>query len=519
MKTNDNKKISSNQKPKWMRMVLRRRVFVIALLLLQLFLIALMFLRAGTSFSLFAPIMSIISYIVAIYILGIEDKPAYKLTWMVLILAFPFFGGVLYLAMQFQGKANKTEKAFSDIEEKTMPLLAKDIKTEEKLKAFDINNYQTAKYLSSYKGFPVYENTSIKYFEAGEKKFESLIYELENAEKFIFLEYFIIAKGIMWDTILRVLEKKVKEGVEVRVIFDDIGCFMLLPKNYHKTLEQKGIKCVIFNPFSPILSTIQNNRDHRKIAVIDGKTAYTGGINIGDEYINVQKRLGHWKDTAVMIKGQAVWSFTLMFLQMWNVLRPEDTDFLKYKSDFSEASDGFVQPYCDRPRDSDTVGEHVYMSIINRACDYLYITTPYLILENSMSYALCEAAKSGVDVKIITPHIPDKAYVHMTTRSYYPELIDAGVKIYEYTNGFIHSKTFLSDDKIATVGTINADYRSLYLHFECGLLIHASSALENIKNDFLCTLKHCTEITAKDLKENIFVRTAQRLLRLFAPLM
>ena len=276
---------------------------------------------------------------------------------------------------------------------------------------------------------------------------------------------------------------------------------------------------LLFNPFSPVLSTRQNNRDHRKIAVIDGKTAFTGGVNLGDEYINLVERYGHWKDTAIMIKGEAVFSFTLMFLQMWNVLRPEDNDFFKYKTDYKEPCDGFIQPYCDRPRDEDNVGEHVYMSIINRACKYLYITTPYLILENSMSYALCEAAKSGVDVKIITPHIPDKAYVHMTTRSYYSELINAGVKIYEYKKGFIHSKTFLSDDKIGTIGTINADYRSLYLHFECGVLIHASSVLEDMKNDFERTLSQCIEITPEDIKGNIFTRTIQRLLRLFAPLM
>lgn len=506
-------------KPKWMRLVLRRRVFVIGLLLLQLALIVMMFLRAGTVFSLFAPLMSFISYIAAIYILGTEDKPAYKLTWAVLILAFPFFGGMFYLMLRLQGRTKKFENAFSETEEKTMPYLKRNENIEERLKSFDINNYQTAKYLFSHKGFPVYENTSVRYFESGEKKFESLIAELKKAKKFIFLEYFIISKGFMWDTILEVLEDKVSKGVEVRVIFDDIGCFMLLPKNYHKTLEGKGIKCVLFNPFSPVLSTRQNNRDHRKIAVIDGKTAFTGGVNLGDEYINLVERYGHWKDTAIMIKGEAVFSFTLMFLQMWNVLRPEDNDFFKYKTDYKEPCDGFIQPYCDRPRDEDNVGEHVYMSIINRACKYLYITTPYLILENSMSYALCEAAKSGVDVKIITPHIPDKAYVHMTTRSYYSELINAGVKIYEYKKGFIHSKTFLSDDKIGTIGTINADYRSLYLHFECGVLIHASSVLEDMKNDFERTLSQCIEITPEDIKGNIFTRTIQRLLRLFAPLM
>ena len=323
----------------------------------------------------------------------------------------------------------------------------------------------------------------------------------------------------MWESVLEILKEKVKKGVEVRLIYDDIGCFMLLPKNYHKALEKIGIKCVLFNPFVPVLSTIQNNRDHRKIAIIDGRVAFTGGVNIGDEYINLKERFGHWKDTAIMIEGEAVWSFTVMFLQTWNVFRPEDDDFTVYKANYKSGDDGYIQPYCDRPLDSDAVSEHVYMSIINRACDYLYITTPYLILEDAMSSALCEAAKSGVDVKIITPYIPDKAYVHMVTRSYYASLLNAGVKIYEYKKGFIHSKTFVSDDKTATVGTANADYRSLYLHFECGVLMHGTKAVEDVKNDFINTLDKCVEITEGDCKRNLFIRILQRVLKLFAPLM
>lgn len=515
----DGERISKNSKPKWVRMVLRRRFLVITLLLLQIWLIVMMFLSVGTNYSVFAPTMSLLSYIVVIYILGIEDKPSYKLTWVVLILAVPFFGGLFYLMLRFQGGRKTFRKKIETIEKETNSLFIRNAESEEKLKNFDINNYMLSKYLFGHKGFPVYENTGVEYYDTGEKKFESMISELKKAEKFIFLEYFIIGKGKMWDSILDILQEKVKKGIEVRVIFDDIGCFALLPKNYHKYLESIGIKCVLFGPFVPILSTQQNNRDHRKIAVIDGKVAFTGGVNIADEYINEKKRFGHWKDAAVMIKGEGVWSFTLMFLQTWNVLRPEDKDYLKYKTDYTEETDGFMQPYCDRPYDDDTVGEHVYMSIINRACNYIYITTPYLILENSMSYALCEAARSGVDVRIITPHIPDKAYVHMTTRSYYPELLKAGVKIYEYTNGFIHSKTFVSDDKIGTVGTINADYRSLYLHFECGLLIHGGSAIKDIKKDFLDTVKISHKIKLKDCKRNIFSRIVQRMLRLFAPLM
>jgi len=506
-------------RPKWVRIVFRRRVFVIFLLVLQVLLIVLMFLSAGTNYSVFAPVMSIISYGAAIFILGAEDKPAYKLTWVVLILAFPFFGGMFYLIIRNQWTAKSFDKKFKTAEKQCEELLFCDEGIKERLKEFDTACYLNSNYLYSYAGFPMYEHTSVQYFKSGEEKFIKLVSELKKAEKFIFLEYFIISQGYMWETILKILEEKAKAGVDVRVIFDDIGCFMLLPKNYHKTLEKANIKCVLFNPFAPILSTVQNNRDHRKIAVIDGKVAFTGGVNIGDEYINREERFGHWKDCAIMVRGKAVWSFTVMFLQMWNVFRKDDEDFNIFKVDTDQTSDGFVQPYSDRPLDEKAVVEHVYMSIINRACDYLYITTPYLILEDSMASALCEAAKCGVDVKIITPRVPDKAYVHLTTRSYYAELIRAGVKIYEYKKGFIHSKVFLSDDKTASVGTANADYRSLYLHFECGVLIHGCKTIYDIKKDFLETLDECIEIKESDCKRNLFIRIIQRLLRLFAPLM
>ena len=505
-------------KPKWMRIVFRRRVFVISMLLFQIFLIVMMFLSAGTRYSVFAPLLSIISYGVAIFILGAEDKPAYKLTWVVLILAVPFFGGISYLIIRNQWTTKSFGKRLELVEKERQKLLTSDEGLMEKVKEFDKGCYMNSKYLYSYAGFPIYENTGAEFLESGEKMFEKLVTELKKAERFIFLEYFIISRGYMWETILKVLMKKANNGVDVRIIFDDIGCFMLLPKNYHKTLEKAGIKCVLFNPFVPILSTVQNNRDHRKIAIIDGKVAFTGGVNIGDEYINREERFGHWKDAAIMIKGEAVWSFTVMFLEMWNVFRKDDEDFSLFKAETKEKSSGFLQPYCDRPLDDKSVVEHVYMSMINRACDYLYITTPYLILEDAMSSALCEAAKSGVDVKIITPHTPDKKYVHMTTRSYYAELIKAGVKIYEY-EGFIHSKTFLSDDKTASVGTANADFRSLYLHFECGVLIHGDKAIFEMKEDFLKTLDSCVEIDRRDCRKNFFVTIIQRLLRLFAPLM
>ena len=281
-----------------------------------------------------------------------------------------------------------------------------------------------------------------------------------------------------------------------------------------------GIKCVVFNPFTPALSRAMDHRDHRKITVIDGKVAFNGGINLADEYINEYEKHGHWKDAAVMIKGEAVWGFTLMFLQNWNFYCPEDDDYTKFKSHTENKSDGYIQPFMDTPLDNELLSETVYMNIINTACKYIYINTPYLIVDHETVTVLLMAAKRGVDVRIVTPHIPDKKFVHIITRAYYPILIEAGVKIYEYTPGFIHSKTFLADDTTGVVGTINLDYRSLYHHFECGTFIYKAECLKDLKKDYIETLKICTPITY-DFCTNVSLptRLARAILRIFAPLM
>jgi cardiolipin synthase len=318
-------------------------------------------------------------------------------------------------------------------------------------------------------------------------------------------------------------------------MYDDMGCFFTLPSNFPKMLRSKGIKCFIFNRFRPIVSSLQNNRDHRKIISIDGKVAFTGGLNIGDEYINAVERFGHWKDSAIMIEGDGAWSLTLIFLQMWNLSykKNENKDnygqFFPWKENALEhtaqgvcegyETHGYVQPYADSPIDRENVGEHVYIQIINQAKKYIYINTPYLIVDDNLLSALTLAAKSGVDVRIITPHRWDKWIVAITSRSYYRRLIQAGVKVYEYTFGFNHGKTFVSDDNIATVGTTNLDFRSLYLHFECGVLIYASETIKAVKEDFLNTLPMSQEIALKDCASNAFQRIVPDILRVFAPLM
>ena len=303
-----------------------------------------------------------------------------------------------------------------------------------------------ANYLFNYGGYPVYKNTKTTYFPIGEDKFASMIEELEKAERFIFLEYFIVAEGKMWNTILDILERKVKQGVDVRLIYDDIGCLLTLPYKYNEELERRGIKCKVFNKFSPVWSAKMNNRDHRKILVIDGHTAYTGGINLADEYINEYEKYGHWKDSAVMLKGEGVWSFTMMFLAMWNYLSQTKPDeyswYMPRREEIKDfTTEGLVVPFTDSPLDDEPVGENVYLNIINSAEDYVYITTPYLVIDNEMQTALVLAAKSGVDVRIITPHIPDKWFVHAVTRAHYRKLVKHGVKIYEYTPPYSVDRT------------------------------------------------------------------------------
>lgn len=508
---------------KWFRSLLRSRFFIILLLLLQMAFIIYVLKSSSQISTMISSVMTFISFCASVYIISKKDKGAYKLTWVFMILLFPVFGGLFYIMFNFQLTYKRYSKRAEKCERKARNLYNKT--GGDYCEAVDkIPEYiPQVDYLQNYGGFPIYTNTQTKYLSPGEVKFEYLVEELKKAEKYIFLEYFIVQEGKMWNTILEILKEKAKKGVLVRLIYDDMGCFFLLPKNYRKKLQEYGIECVVFNPFRPFLSTVQNNRDHRKIAVIDGKVAFTGGINLADEYINAYEKHGHWKDASVMLEGKAAWSFTLMFLQMWELCTGKNEDYAKYYPWQAEPcpieSDGFVQPYSDSPMDKDNVGEHVYLQIINNAKKYVYINTPYLIIDDSMVSALCLAAKSGVDVRIVTPHKWDKWWVHMTTRSYYRELIKAGVKIYEYTQGFIHSKTFVSDDRVATVGTTNLDFRSLYLHFECGVRMYDTTAVSEIKEDFLKNLENCHKIELEDCKANIPLRIFQDIMRIFAPLM
>ena len=508
---------------KWFRALFRRRVLIILLLVVQVAFFLYLILTGSRAFTVINWILTAFSFLVVLSIIPKREKGAYKLLWVIQILIFPIFGGLLYLLVQLQSSTKRFHAKMVRTQEKAKPLLSLPGDGYTQAASAVPEYLPQVKYLQDFAGFPIFSGSTAKYLSPGEEKFRCLVEELEKAERYIFLEYFIVQEGVMWNTILEILTRKVKQGVKVRLMYDDFGCFFLLPKDYPRQMEKLGIGCVVFNPFRPFLTVVQNNRDHRKIASIDGKVAFTGGINLADEYINAYEKHGHWKDASVMIAGQAAWSFTLMFLQMWEVCTGIDEDYALYhpwkESPCPAFSDGFIQPYSDSPMDKENVGEHVYLQIINNAKQYLYINTPYLIIDDSMVSALCLAAKSGVDVRIVTPHKWDKRMVHMTTRSYYRELIRAGVKIYEYSRGFIHSKTFVSDDRIGTVGTTNMDFRSLYLHFECGALLIDNQALMEVKDDFLKTLEICQQITEVDCKGGFFTRLGQDILRLFAPLM
>lgn len=467
--------------------------------------------------------LNIISALVVLWIINKEDNPAYKIAWIISILIFPIFGGLLYLAMGNKKPSKKLRKKLDRIYAKTNKYLVQNKDIIKEIENLDERVAGQVKYLSNAANYPIYKNSKIDYYSIGEDTFKVLIEELKKAKHYIFMEYFIIEKGRVWNTILEILQEKAKAGLDVRLIYDDFGCLALLPYGYDKELEKIGIKCIPFNPVIPILSVAMNNRDHRKITVIDGHTAFTGGINLADEYINEKERFGHWKDTGVMIKGEAAWSFTVMFLQMWNGLRPTDISLNKFmpKVHHEEEfiSDGYVQPYCDTPLDEEIIGENVYINILNQARKYVYIFTPYLIIDNEMITALTLAAKRGVDVRLVTPGIPDKKIVYKVTQSYYLQLLKAGVRIYQYTPGFIHAKSYVCDDEIATVGTINMDYRSLYLHFECGVYLYKSSVISDIKKDAIETMRRSREVTLEDCNVGLVTGVFRAVMRAFAPLM
>lgn len=500
-------------------------VYIVVLIIIQAWLFVEVYCFLQNTIIIFKLLSVMLSGMVVLYLINKQENPAYKLAWIVLVLSFPLIGGSLYVLLA----GNRTRKKFIKEclinHQDTFNYVPDDSDIQAEIKELSKSASVQSTYISSSAGYPVYKNTVVTYFPLGEINYETLKEELKKAEHFIFMEYFIIKQGEMWNSILEILKEKARTGVDVRLVYDDLGCAMYMPKRFIQEMAEYGIKAVPFNPVAPVINLRQNNRDHRKITVIDGYVGFTGGINLADEYINRTHPFGHWKDTGVMLKGEGVWNLTLMFLQTWSMLTHEEDDYSLYYSDkyYEEAfeTDGFVQPYGDTPVDDEIVGENIYLNMINKAKKYVYITTPYLIIDNEMFTALTLAAKSGIDVRIITPGIPDKKLVYMVTQSYYHHLIQAGVKVYQYEPGFIHAKTVVVDDVVATVGTVNFDYRSLYLHFECGVWMFNSSAILDIKEDYLATLEKCDEVTKEEIVNSMNGPKLfwQSLLRMVAPLL
>ena len=506
------------------QLIYGRTLIIILLLLIQIYLLlSMVFWLQEYSMAIYAA-LELLALITVVVIMNRRENPCFKMSWLVLIILFPILGAALYVYVQNQIGSKVVSWRLKQFKQENEPMLKQREDILERLKQEDLHLAGLANYVHSASGHPVYQHTKAEYFPIGEEKFRQLLLELNNAKSFIFMEYFIIREGVMWASILEVLKQKVKEGVEVRVMYDGLCTFTNVPAGYYKELRKMGIHCKVFGTIKPLLSTVQNNRDHRKIAVIDGRVAFTGGVNLADEYINEYNRFGHWKDTAIMLTGEVVQSFTIMFLDSWNIDSIKKENYEPYLQPSRTCqqieNDGFLIPYGDNPFDEYYVAKHIYLDILASANDYVHIMTPYLILDNETIEALCYAAGRGVDVKIILPHVPDKKYAFWLAKSYYQELLLGGVHIYEYIPGFVHAKGVVADDKIAVCGSSNFDFRSFYLHYECGVVLYKSSEVSSMEEDMNRTLARCKEVLLEDYKkEKWYVKLLGPLLRLLAPLM
>lgn len=509
------------------RLVFGGFVTTALLLILQIVIIVLLSLWIDQHAKLVFEGFTIFGFIAILAIVTGDKTPESRLIWSVVIAIFPIAGVVLYIIVSSDAGVRYSRKALKKTIEETEgltvtdPAIIKDIAREHtdltKLSYYMVNQGDCA----------VYSNSQCTYYTPADEVFAPLIEALESAREYIFLEFFMIEdESIFWTKVLDVLKRKAAEGVEVRLMYDDLGCVAILPRRYYKTLTDMGIKVRVFGRVTPFLSLLYNNRDHRKIVVVDGRIAFTGGFNLCDEYINEVEKFGHWKDNGICIRGEAVKQFSVMFLQMWNAARfgtvsdEKEESYVNYTSIESATPDGLFIPYGDGPYRKEALAKYVYKDILNNADEYMWIMTPYLILDHGMDTAIMHAAKSGIDVRIILPHIPDKKVPYMIARSFYPQLLKAGVRIYEYEPGFIHAKCCISDDRIGTVGTVNLDYRSLFLHYECGCLLYECSELERIREDFEETFSKCIEVDMDYyMKLNTMYRLIGRVFRVFGPIM
>ena len=461
--------------------------------------------------------------VMGLHIINTDAEPTIKITWLAIVMLLPLFGALLYAYIHSDLGHRVLKRRVQNVIHITSESLHTEEAVEKELQADDGSLLQLEAYLGRTGCYPVYKNTKVTYYPVGELAFDAMLEQLKKAEHFIFLEYFIVEEGHMWGQILEILAQKASQGLEVRILYDGTCEFSTLPRDYPEKLRALGIKCKMFAPIMPFVSTHYNYRDHRKIMVIDGKVSFTGGINLADEYINKKVKHGHWKDNAIMLQGEATRSFTLMFLQMWHVNQdgPHDLHWLQAPLDPMPDAPGYVMPYGDCPLDDYRVGEMVYIDILSRAKKYVYIMTPYFIVDGELENALQFAAQRGVDVRMILPGIPDKKIVNALAKGSYEKLIRSGVKVYEYKPGFVHAKVMVSDGEKAVVGTINLDYRSLYHHFECAAYLYKMpQTIESIRQDVMDTLTKCRRITLEMAKkQKLTTRWTAKLIRVLAPLL
>ncbi len=474
--------------------------------------------------------LNLLSLAAVIFIINRPGNPQIKMAWIVPILVFPLFGGIIFLISGGKGPKHKLRRAMDRsgemLESYRQGNMSLDLSNPASVPVRREDKYLLGQchYLDKH-GFPAYRDTQAQYYSDCKEGWQDILRDLEAAEHFIFLEYFIIRPGKMWDPVLEILKRKAAEGVEVRLMYDDVGSISYVPRDYYKKLESYGIRCVAFNRYRPIYAVIMNHRDHRKILIVDGHIGYTGGANFADEYIGEDLRFGEWKDNFLRLEGEGVRSMTLLFLEMWNANRPTDNkeSMAAYMPDEARTKsircDGLIQPYGDSPVDSEILAQNVYLNIINQATDYIYIYSPYVVIDYEMTRALSLAARRGVDVRLVVPAVPDKKIVYALTKSYFPELMENGVKVYRFTPGFVHSKVFVSDDRQAVVGSINLDYRSLVLHFENACMFVDHPVIPSVKADFEETFPRCELVSVKKRRFDMLYDLYLGLLRLFAPLL
>ncbi len=505
-----------------MKKILGRLLIVIPILALQILWFALIFFLLSDFTELLMLILEILSVVFSLYIIMKRDEGTYKILWLIVIMGLPLLGALLYLFVGNKGSGRRLKKKLDPVKKELAGMLPRNTEVANELSEKDKRTSQTLNHISETTGFPLCACDDVKYYPLGEDMFTDMCEELEKAEKFVYIEYFIINSGKFWDTMVDILEKKALKGVDVRVMYDDLGCIATYSRSDVAVLEKKGIKCIPFNPFFS-LKTQLNNRDHRKLMVIDGRVAFSGGVNIADEYINEIHPYGKWKDIGFRINGEAVRSYTYMFVEFWNAFeqkRPIDKERIEECSYAKpEKYNGYILPYYDSPIEGEPTSNIFFTEVLSTATEFVYFYTPYLLLGDTLYDAFIRAAERGVDVRLVLPGIPDKKMVYRISRSYYRPLIEAGVKVYEYTPGFVHAKAFVADDIICGIGTVNLDYRSLFLHYECFSAFYDSSVMAYLKKDMENSFAESRLVDIKDTERGIFGAFLDGVLRILSPLM